>query len=187
MDMQEALSVELINEIDLVESFLCDCKVRNFSPGTIASYKSHIKYFLSFYSVNANMNDFKDFLVLLRDERALSASTVDNYFCALSTFYDFLLWEKIVTENIVPQFKKRFVRYYKEQKPEKRQLINKEQMKNLINSTEDLRFKAMFLFFAKTVIRRQELIDIDLEDIHISKNYAVLKPHAKRSSNYSIF
>lgn len=175
------------SEIDLLDSFLCDCKVRNFAPGTIGNYKSHVKYFLSFYSINASINDLKDFLMLLRDEKGFSSSTIGNYFYALSTFYDFLVWENVVNENIIPKFQKRFIRYYKEERPEERQLINKEQMKALINSVSDIRFKTMFLFFAKTGIRRQELIDLDLENVFLSKNYAVLKPHAKRSNNIAFF
>jgi integrase/recombinase XerD len=165
MDMQEALSVEFRNEIDLVESFLCDCQVRNFSPRTIASYKSHLKYFLNFYPISATMNDLKDFLVLLRDERALSVSTIENYFCSLSTFYDFLVWEHIVPENNIPKFRKRYIRNYKESRPEERQLISLEQMKNLIDSAKDLQTKTIFLVFAKIGIRRQELIDLDRSNV----------------------
>jgi integrase/recombinase XerD len=50
----------------------------------------------------------------------------------------------------------------REQKSEKRQRINKEQMKELIDSDEWICNKAMFLFFAKTGVGRQELIDFDV-------------------------
>jgi len=187
MDMQEALSVEFRNEIDLVESFLCDCQVRNFSPRTIASYKSHLKYFLNFYPISATMNDLKDFLILLRDERALSVSTIENYFCSLSTFYDFLVWEHIVMENNIPNFRKRYIRYYKEPRAEERQLLSLDQMRALIDSTEDLQTKTIFLLFAKTGIRRQELIDLDRSDVFFQKNMIVLKNHHYKRSNRTVF
>ncbi|WP_440944929.1 tyrosine-type recombinase/integrase [Methanosarcina sp. T3] len=186
--MQDILVLETTkNEIDLLDSFLCDCAVRNFSPRTIAAYKSHLNYFLKFYSVGITTNDLKDFLILLRDERGLSASTVENYFCTLSTFYDFLVWENIVKENIILPFRKRYIRYYKEPRPEERQLISLEQMRDLINSAEDLQTKTMFLIFAKTGIRRQELIDLDRSDVYPKKNMIILKNHHFKRSNRTVF
>jgi Site-specific recombinase XerD len=165
----------------LLLEFLEDCEVRNFSPRTIQSYKSNLKYFLSRYSIEITPLILKDFLVHIRDEKNYAPSTVENYFAALSSFYDFLEWEG-VQKNIVPQFRKRYLRYYKDQRHEERQLINLEQMKDLIDSAEWIGYKAIFLFFAKTGIRRQELIDLDLQDLYLEKNYAILKPHAKRSN-----
>lgn len=170
----------------LLLDFLEDCQVRNFSPRTIQSYKSNLKYFLSRHSLEISPMVLKDFLVHIRDEKGYAPSTVENYFAALSSFYDFLEWEG-VQKNIVPQFRKRYLRYYKEQRHEERQLISLEQMKDLIDSAEWIGFKAMFLFFAKTGIRRQELIDLDLQDLFLSQNYAVLKPHAKRSNRIVFF
>ncbi|AKB35546.1 Site-specific recombinase [Methanosarcina siciliae C2J] len=187
MDMLDVLSVEFTSEIDLLDSFLCDCQVRNFSPRTIASYKSHVQYFLNFYNIHASVNDLKDFLVHIRDERGLSASTVENYFCSLSTFYEFLVWERVVKENTIPAFRKRYIRYYKEPRSEERQLISLKQMKNLIDSAGDLQTKVMFLVFAKTGIRRQELIDLDRSDIYPKKNMIVLKNHHFKRSNGTVF
>ena len=185
--MLDILSVESKNEIDLLDSFLCDCQIRNFSHRTIESYKSHLKYFLQFYPVSTNTNNLKDFLLLLRDERGLSSSTVENYFCSLSTFFDYLEWEKVLEKNVIPQFRKRYIRYYKEPRPEERQLIGLEQMKDLIDSAKNIQTKSMFTIFAKTGIRRQELIDIDLNNVYFVKNHIVLKPHAKRSNRIIFF
>ena len=60
-------------------------------------------------------------------------------------------------------------------------------MKALIDSADSLCTKAMFLFFAKTGIRRQELIDLDVQELYLSKKYAILKPHAKRSNRIVFF
>lgn len=98
------------------------------------------------------------------------------------------LWKEHPNQMfIVPQFRKRYLRYYKEQRHEERQLISLEQMKDLTDSAEWIGFKDMFIFFAKTGIRRQELIDLDLQDLYLSKRYAILKPHAKRSNRIVFF
>ncbi|AKB79125.1 Site-specific recombinase [Methanosarcina horonobensis HB-1 = JCM 15518] len=174
-------------ETTLLNDFLLDCSVRNFSPRTIQSYKSNLKYFLSRHSVQINPDDLKNFLIHIRDKKHYSPSTVGNYFAALSSFYDWLEWEGVIEKNIVPQFRKRYLRYYKEQRHEERQLINLEQMRALIDSAEWVGFKSMFIFFAKTGIRRQELIDLDLKDLYLENRYAILKPHAKRSNRVVFF
>lgn len=174
-------------EKNFLTDFLLDCQIRNFSPRTIQSYKSNLKYFLSRHSIQISPEVLKDFLVHIRDEKGYSPSTVENYFAALSSFYDWLEWEGVFEKNIIPQFRKRYLRYYKEQRHEERQLISLEQMKNLIDSAEWIGFKAMFIFFAKTGIRRQELIDIDIKDLYLENRYAILKPHAKRSNRIIFF
>ncbi|AKB51752.1 Site-specific recombinase [Methanosarcina barkeri str. Wiesmoor] len=178
--------VQDLPETSLLSNFLLDCQVRNFSPRTIQSYKSCLRYFLSRHSIEISPEVLKSFLVHIRDEKNFAPSTVENYFAALSSFFDYLEYEG-VQKNIVPQFRKRYLRYYKEQRHEERQLISLEQMRALIDSTEWIGFKAMFIFFAKTGIRRQELIDLDLQDLYLSKNYAILKPHAKRSNRIVFF
>lgn len=184
--LQDSCIAQVSPETSFLSDFLQDCQVRNFSPRTIQSYKSNLKYFLSRHSIQISPEVLKDFLSHIRDEKGYSPSTVENYFAALSSFYDFLEWEG-VQKNIVPQFRKRYLRYYKEQRHEERQLISLEQMRDLIDSAEWIGWKAMFIFFAKTGIRRQELIDLDLQDLYLLKRYAILKPHAKRSNRIVFF
>lgn len=172
---------------DILRDFLLDCQVRNFSPRTIQGYKSHIKYFLSRYPVQVSPEDLKEFLVHIRDENKYAASTVENYFSSLSCFFDYLEWEGIIPENIIPKFRKRYLRYYKDPLPEERQLISLEQMRDLIDSAEDLLTKAIFLVFAKTGIRRQELIDLDRSDVYPKQNMIILKNHHFKRSNRTVF
>lgn len=181
------MSLNTPNTEKTIIDFIHDCQVRNFSPRTIQSYKSHICYFLSLYPVLISLENLKNFLVHIRDERGLSASTVENYFSSLTSFYDFLEWEGMIEKNIIPQFRKRYLRYYKTPRHEERQLLSIEQMRDLVNSADWIGYKAMFLFFCKTGVRRQELIDLDKEDLFLSKNYAILKGHHAKRSNCIVF
>ena len=64
---------------------------------------------------------------------------------------------------------KRYMRQYKNSRNDsdpQRKLISVEEMAKLINSILDLRDKAIFTLLAKTGIRRNELIQIDLGDIN---------------------
>jgi integrase/recombinase XerD len=60
-------------------------------------------------------------------------------------------------------------------------------MAGLINSTMDIRDKAIITLLAKTGIRRNELISLDVADVDILNLRIRLKPTAKRSNRLVFF
>ncbi len=88
--------------------------------------------------------------------------------------------------NPVAAFGKRYLKMYKKKRPtlssEGRKLISVEEMAALINSTLDARNKAIITLLAKTGIRRNELIQIDLDDVDWEGRSIRLKRHPKRSN-----
>ncbi|AKB34794.1 site-specific recombinase [Methanosarcina siciliae C2J] len=127
-------------------------------------------------------------MVHIRDEKEYTLSTCSNYFAALSTFYDFLEFERIVDRNIIPSFRKRYMRSYKKNHvPESRQLISVEDMGRLIDTPDILAYRVLILFLAKTGIRRNELIMLDRENLDLDNLTVYLKPTAKRSNRTVFF
>jgi integrase/recombinase XerD len=186
---------EHLSDSRLIDEFISDCKLRNFSEESIRSYKSILRIIHAFlkrnrlYFVSLDKYTLKRLLEYLAFERGYSTKTLENYFSALSSFYDFLVYEGVVDTNSVLPFRKRYIRQYKvgqhvDDPP--RKLISVEQMKMLIDSILDPRDKAIVTLLAKTGIRRKELINIDLEDINWEEQSIQLKPHPKRS-NLTVF
>jgi integrase/recombinase XerD len=68
-----------------------------------------------------------------------------------------------------------------------RKLISIEEMAKLINSTLDVRDKAIITLLAKTGIRRNELIKLDLEDVDWVEQSIKLKPTPKRTNRTVFF
>jgi integrase/recombinase XerD len=66
-------------------------------------------------------------------------------------------------------------------------MINIEQLKILLDMTIKPRDKAIILLLAKTGIRRNELISIDVNDIDFEDQKLTLKPKAKRSNRVLFF
>ncbi len=179
---------------ELIRDFLVDCELRNMTSDTIMNYKSNLRIFSSFlHSKNVGIRnvDYKvlrDFLDYLKNVREDSMKRIGNYFSALSSFYDYIVIEGIVTGNPVPPVRKRYLRSYKKYSPQgHRQAISVEEMSMLINSILDPKYKAMAILFAKTGIRRGELIRIDVEDINWKDLSILLKPCAKRSNRKVFF
>jgi len=179
----------------LIEQFLLDCRLRNFSDDSIRSYKSILK--MAAYYLNRNNSclvkldkySLKELLRHLTEELGYQPKTLENYFSALSSFCDYLAYEGLTDRNPILPFRKRYLRQYKFDSCNKRsirQLISVEQMSWLINAILDPRDKAIVIILAKTGIRRKELIKIDVDDINYEEQSILLKPHPKRS-NLTVF
>lgn len=185
-----ALSLAL-SDFELIEAFLQDCELRRLSNATIEGYRSSLRItsdFLRHGGLSIRKLD-KDSLRRILEflvRRGYVYNTLVQYFAALSGFCDYLVWEELAQTNSVIPFRKRYLKQYKNQHDPARKLISVEEMAMLINSILDPRDKAIVTLFAKTGIRRGELISIDLNEINWIEQSIQLKPHPKRS-NCTVF
>ena len=178
----------------LIEDFVQDCKIRGMSPRSIPHYGYIVRKFLDFLNqrgVDVSSVDkevLRDYIQVLRIEGDMAQKTVENHFSILSSFYEFLIFEDVVSFNPVLPVRKRYLRRYKDNGPDQeRKLISVEEMAQLINSTLNIRDKAIISILAKTGIRRNELITLDLGDVNFIEQEITLKPTAKRSNKTVFF
>ncbi|MEM3359594.1 MAG: tyrosine-type recombinase/integrase [Candidatus Bathyarchaeia archaeon] len=178
----------------LIEDFSKDCHLRGMTKESIRRYISSLRIFAKFLEKHGlnisdvNVNVLRDFLQHVVYERKAKHKTVENYFSALSAFYDYLTFEGYVASNIVLPFRKRYLKRYKAgyDDPERR-LLSVEEMSRLVNSILDPRDKAIAILLAKTGIRRGELLRLDVEDINWAEYSITLKPTPKRSNRTVFF
>lgn len=177
----------------LIEDFLDNCDQRNFTAETVLNYRSNLRIFESFLIreggnlVSVDVPMMRKFHRYLKYERENSLKRISNYFSAISSFYDYLIMEEIVDRNPVLPVRKRYLRNYKKREPIcERQCVSVEEMSMLVNSILDPLYKAIAVLFAKTGIRRGELIRIELNDIDWSELSILLKPCPKRT-NLKVF
>lgn len=137
--------------------------------------------------LKVDRNILRSFLEYLRNDRNVGLKTVGNYFTSIASFFEFLEYEGYVDKNPVHSVRKRYICKYKENdEGQMRKLISVEEMTKLINSTLDIRDKAIIALLAKTGIRRKELITLDVDDIDWVDQSIRLKPTPKRT-NRTIF
>lgn len=171
----------------LVEDFISDCLTRGLTKHTVETYASQVKSFLRAHNdpITADIDDLKAFLGLLR-ERDLNGSTLKGYFAAISAFYDYLIFEKIVDLNPIPPFRKRYLSRIKEQYngENSRQLITVREMYLLVKAAAMLgpEEKAIIVVLAKTGIRKGELLGLKEEDLIFKNKVIILPPKAKRTN-----
>jgi integrase/recombinase XerD len=180
--------------VDLIDQYKEDCEIRGMSPESTRRYLSSIKIFCQYLEdhgldlLGSDRTVFRSFLDYLRKVRGVSHKTVENYFTAISGLYEFLEYEGYVEKNPVQSVRKRYIRRYKDNNDgQMRKLISVEEMEQLINSTIDIRDKALITLLAKTGIRRNELISLDLDDIDWVEQSIRLKPTSKRTNRIVFF
>ncbi|MCJ7443465.1 MAG: tyrosine-type recombinase/integrase [Methanotrichaceae archaeon] len=179
----------------LIDGFIYDCGLQGMSPSTIERYISSIRAFSKFiesrgldFKTAADIEVMRNFLAYFRLDRKLSQKTIENTFTALFSFYKYLKFERYIEENPVSEVRERYIRRYKDNdEGQMRKLISIEDMGRLINSTLDIRDKAIIALFAKTGIRRNELISLDISDINFEDHSIKLKPARKRTNRTVFF
>ena len=149
----EGLKTSLLQEhTKLIEGFKRDCKLRGMTEESIRRYLSSVKIFLNFIRsrgltvANVDLHVLRDFLQYIIENGA-KYKTIENYFSALSSFYDYLVFESIVDRNIILPFRKRYLKRYKSGYDDpQRRLLSVEEMARLVNSIMDPRDKAIAVF-----------------------------------------
>ena len=179
--------------MSLLEDFIEDCRVRGLASGTIRSYKGTVGKYLDWLEqqnidpITANGKEIRGFVTYLR-KQGKSPKTLENYFASISSFYEFLLYEEMVTANPVLPVRKRYLRKYKENGARhERKLISVEEMAMLVHSIPNKRDRAIVILLAKTGIRRDEMVQIDVDDIDWEEETLMLKPHPKRTNRRVYF
>jgi len=105
---------------DLINQFREDCTIRGMSPESTRRCISSLRIYARFLAsrqldlLSADKNVLKSFLEYLRRERSVSQKTIENHFCALSAFYDFLEYEEHIPRNPIHSVRKRYPRRYKD-------------------------------------------------------------------------
>ncbi len=181
--------------------FLKDCLSRGLTEHTVATYKSNVSTFLDFVGnpLSIDMSVLRDFLDYLKKDmvftrgkdikKGVCSPTLNAYFSALSSYYDYLVFNERIMNNPIPLFRKRYLSRIKKQSngDNCRQLISLDHMRDLVNLDMPIQDRAILLLLAKTGIRRGELLTVDVDDFNLEKMEIILKPKAKRTNRLVFF
>jgi len=183
----------LSTDTKLLDYYIQDCTLRSYSPETIRSHRSNLRTIKNYINSkgitfsNLDKNSLKQLLDYLKNTRKVGLTTQKSYFSALSSLFEFLVFEEHVNSNPVPGFRRRYLTMYKKNiSAQQRKLISVDEMSLLINSVLGIRDKVMMAILAMTGIRRGELISIDVQDVDLEENRIRLKRKKKRS-NLNVF
>lgn len=164
---------------------------------SVQSYKSNLNDFRRHLEqvgvtdvTGIDKDVIRGYIGVLRGSRKLSSATIDNHLSSISSLFEYLLYEEIIDVNLALAVRKRYLRRYKNGESSdahSRKLVTTEQLKLLIDSIMIPRDRAIIVLFAKTGIRRSELISIDVGEVDLVGLKVLLKPKAKRSNRLVFF
>jgi len=98
----------------LMKRFCEDCRLREMTDESIRRYRSSLRIFLRFLrregiSIDrVGVQALRGFLQHIKFEREAKHKTVENYFSAISAFYDYLAFEGLISANIILPFRRRY-------------------------------------------------------------------------------
>jgi site-specific recombinase XerD len=177
----------------LVKGYLLNCRTENKSPKTIVGYKSSLRNFVWYCKQNnfpkiqkLTAVHIRHFLWYLGSEtnrwngdytsarHPASNSTVNHYYRALRTFFNWLEREELIIENPFRHLKtpKASNKIIQALKPLEVERLFKECSGK---SSLDVRNKAILSMFLDTGLRLSELINLTLEDVNMDDRSILVK------------
>jgi integrase/recombinase XerD len=173
----------------IIEDFDRDMSIRGMTPASRKTYLSAIQDFQQATGrepQDAARQDVRAYIEDLRS-RGCSTSTVALRLAALSSFFDFLIYEEIAQANPVLAVRKRYLAAYKtDSETHTHQIITTDELVDLVLAVVDIRDKALIILFAKTGIRRKEMVSLDVSDIDW-KDWSITLKETKKRSNRLVF
>jgi len=183
----------------LLEEYLKDARLQGLADTTLDVYESNLESAFEFFDGDPRSigrDDLKGLLFYLKNEHpgkggtpGVQGSTPNNWFSesALNSYFKFLKFEGHIEENPIPEFRDRYLDLGSNGAGSERQLISVEDMAMLIHGTLDIRNQAINLTLAKTGIRRNELVNIDVDHIDWEEQSIRLRDTPKRSNTLVFF
>lgn len=170
---------------NVIKGFILDCEARGLTHHTIQTYQGTIRSFLKAYPdpSRTGLEELRSYLRRLRSDNA-QGSTLKGHFAALSTFFEYLVFEGVASSNPVLPFRRRYLARIRSCTggENTRQLISIQQMQLLVTSARTDHDRAILLVLAKTGMRRGEFLDLKLEDLSLADNTLRVPAKAKRSN-----
>lgn len=150
-----------------------DLRNRGLAKKTIEEYLRAVKLFTAHYMKSPDLltqEEIKNYQNYLITERKLSPSTVNVQMAAIRFFYQITLgrkWE----DNVFPVVKKG------KKTPV---ILNSREIINLFNSSENIKYRTIFLALYSTGLRLNEVIHLKAEDIDSVRSLIHVR-HGKRN------
>lgn len=171
----------------IIGRFKEDLEAQGVAHATLLGYSQHATRFVEWLGrdpATTKRDDLKAYLLKLQRAKT-HAKTIHQNFVGIGKLMQFLEEENLIEVNPVPSFRRRYLknvmREVSKNRTELRKLVSIPEMARFVQSILDVQDQAIAILLAKTGIRLDECIQIDLEDIDWVEQSITLKPHPKRS------
>ena len=159
----------------MFEVLIKEAKLRNFSLRTIDTYIYYNQHFLKFCHkkpTEITTQDIREYLLHLT-ERRYSSSSINLAHNAINFYY-----QQIMKRSFPVSFQRR------EQKM--REILTQEEIKALIDMTQNQKHKLLISFLYATGVRVAEVIKIKISDINFPQKLLLVRQGKGKNDRYTI-
>ncbi len=155
-----------------------EAKIRNLKNRSILCYKNYVSYFLNYVGKDPqelSCQDVRDFL-LAKKEEGLKATTLNLYNSAIRFFYRnvlHILWDDVRVPRMRIDHKLPTI-------------LSRQDIDELLDSTNNLKYKAMFATMYSSGLRVSEVIHLHYEDISRTNMQIHVRESKSRMDRYTI-
>ncbi len=155
-----------------------EAKIRNLKNRSVLCYKNYVSYFLNYVGKDPqelSCQDVRDFL-LAKKEEGLKATTLNLYNSAIRFFYRnvlHILWDDVRVPRMRIDHKLPTV-------------LSRQDIDGLLDSTDDLKYRAMFATMYSSGLRVSEVIHLHYEDISRTNIQIHVRESKSRMDRYTI-
>jgi integrase/recombinase XerD len=173
---------------DAIGQYLLDCKVKNISSTTIDGYAYWLKRFVERVGdmpiSEVSSHSVRSFIAYLMEEgnlrtgEPLSSHTIHKAYRVVGSFSNWLVQEELVVD--APTKKTSPPRVDRDL-PD---ALTHEELLRIFDylETRDFRDKVIFEFFLDTGCRLQEVVDLTIDDIHLTEGWAKIFGKGRREA-----
>ena len=152
----------------LRSKFISTLELQNYSQKTIKQYTLAVAHFAAHFGKcpsSLGASEVKQYLRHLRDTRKLSASSYRQAVAALRCLY----WQVLERESVVSQ-----IPYPRREKPVK-DFLTPEEMKTVLGTLTDLKYRTMLEVLYGTGVRCGELVRLRVSDIDSKRMIIIVR------------
>jgi len=191
----DEVATEFKENMRLVELYIVDLtEFQKKSKSSLRTYIPDIKNAARIFGEmgvafpDIRKEHLKQFVTTLNEEtdrpNGLGYGRMKFIFTVLNSMMEFLLYEELAEINVIPPFRKRYLKSFKKNSSQStpKQVPPTEKLAEMIYDIYDPKTRALHLLLAKTGIRRHEVIGLDLESVNMVEKFIITNPEKKRTN-----
>lgn len=158
----------MINQ-NLKEQFVTILRMQRYADRSIKTYASHLTYFLKVSSKlkteDITQKQLEDFIIWLVEKKKVGQSYQKAMIATITKFYNEIYKRNINLKHLYPK--------RKESKLPK--FLTKEEVKKILDATENLKHKAILTTIYSCGLRLSEVLELKIPDIKTQENLLLIR------------